>query len=94
MVKGTELEPIEILLVEDNPVDILMTRQALQDGRVSNNLHVVEDGEEATDFLWRHGKYAASPRPDLILLDLNLPRKTAASSWPKSRAIPLSLTSR
>jgi CheY-like chemotaxis protein len=75
IMRSSELKSIEILLVEDNPVDILMTKQALAEGKVCNNLHVVEDGEEATDFLWRHGKYSAAPRPDLILLDLNLPRK-------------------
>jgi CheY-like chemotaxis protein len=76
MVRNTEVQPIEILLVEDNPVDVLMTRHALQDGKVFNNLHVAEDGEEATDFLHRTGKHSGAPRPDLILLDLNLPRKS------------------
>jgi len=75
MVRGADLNPIEILLVEDNPVDILMTQHALQEAKVFNNLHVAEDGEEAADFLYRKGKYAAAPRPDLILLDLNLPKK-------------------
>jgi len=75
MVRGADLEPIEILLVEDNPVDILMTRHALQEAKVFNKLHVAEDGEEATDFLYRKGKHASAPRPDLILLDLNLPKK-------------------
>lgn len=75
MARGTKLEPIEILLVEDNPVDVMMTRHALQDAKVFNNLHVAEDGEEATDFLYRNGRYSSAPRPDLILLDLNLPKK-------------------
>lgn len=76
MVMGTQLKPVEILLVEDNPVDILITRQALQDGKVYNRLHVVEDGEEAMDFLHREGKFVQAPRPDVVLLDLNLPKKS------------------
>jgi two-component system, chemotaxis family, response regulator Rcp1 len=76
MVKGTEVEPIEILLVEDNPVDVLITRHALKDAKVFNNLNVCEDGEEAMDFLHRKGEYSRAPRPDLILLDLNLPKKS------------------
>jgi chemotaxis family two-component system response regulator Rcp1 len=67
--------PIEILLVEDNPGDVDLTREGLQDGKVHNNLSVVGDGEEAMAFLRREGKYANAPRPGLILLDLNLPRK-------------------
>jgi two-component system, chemotaxis family, response regulator Rcp1 len=67
--------PVEILLVEDNPGDVRLTREALKDAKVLNNLSVVSDGEAALDFLHRRGKYAAAPRPDLILLDLNLPRK-------------------
>jgi chemotaxis family two-component system response regulator Rcp1 len=66
---------IEILLVEDNPGDVRLTREALRDGKVQNNLHVVPDGVEAMAFLHREGKYASSPRPDVILLDLNLPKK-------------------
>lgn len=76
MVRGSKVEPIEILLVEDNPVDVLMTRHALQEAKVYNNLYVMEDGEEAMDFLYRNGNYADAPRPDLILLDLNLPKKS------------------
>ena len=68
-------KPIEILLVEDNPGDVDLTREGLQDGKVHNNLSVVGDGEEAMAFLRREGKYANVPRPELILLDLNLPRK-------------------
>ena len=66
---------IEILLVEDSPADILITREAFQDARLTNTLHVVEDGVKAMEFLRREGSYASAPRPDLILLDLNLPRK-------------------
>ena len=67
--------PIEILLVEDSAGDVRLTQEALRDAKVQNNLHVVSDGMEATAFLWRQGKYANAPRPDLILLDLNLPKK-------------------
>ena len=67
--------PAEILLVEDNPADILITREAFADFKLGNTLHVVEDGEAAMAFLRREGQYARAPRPDLILLDLNLPRK-------------------
>jgi two-component system response regulator len=66
---------IEILLVEDSPTDVLMTQEALEQAKLLNHLHVVEDGVEALAFLHRQGRYATAPRPDLILLDLNLPRK-------------------
>jgi CheY-like chemotaxis protein len=69
------MEPIEILLVEDSPADVDLTREALEDAKVHNNLNVVNDGVEALAFLRREGAYAAAPRPDLILLDLNLPKK-------------------
>lgn len=69
------VRPIEILMVEDNPGDVRLTREALKDAKVSNKLHVVEDGVAALDFLYRRDGYDAAPRPDLILLDLNLPRK-------------------
>lgn len=68
--------PVEILLVEDNPGDILLTREALSEAKVLNNLHVVRDGDEALAFLYREGEYADAPEPDLILLDLNLPRRS------------------
>ena len=66
--------PIEILLVEDNPGDVRLTREALKDAKVHNNLHVVNDGVRAIEFLRREGEYGGAVRPDLILLDLNLPR--------------------
>ncbi len=66
--------PIRILLVEDNGADVRLTREALKEGRVANRLDVVEDGVEAMDYLRQRGAYAAALRPDLILLDLNLPR--------------------
>ncbi|MFQ6080819.1 MAG: response regulator [Candidatus Bathyarchaeia archaeon] len=68
-------KPIEILLVEDNPGDVRLTQEAFREGKVRNKLHVVGDGVEAMTFLRREGKYADAPRPDLILLDLNLPKK-------------------
>lgn len=67
--------PIEILLVEDNPGDVRLTQEALKDAKVSNTLHVVEDGVAAMDFLHRRSPYENKPRPALILLDLNLPKK-------------------
>ncbi len=66
---------IDILLVEDNPGDVDLTKEALEGAKVANRLHVVEDGEEALDFLRRRGRYSDAPRPDLILLDLNLPKR-------------------
>jgi chemotaxis family two-component system response regulator Rcp1 len=66
---------VEILLVEDNPGDVRLTQEALKDNKVHNNLHIVGDGVEALAFLRKEGQYAGTPRPDLILLDLNLPRK-------------------
>ena len=67
--------PIEILLVEDCVEEAELTTESLRDGRVKNRIHWVEDGEEAMAFLRRHGPFAAAPRPDLILLDLHMPRK-------------------
>ncbi len=67
--------PIEILLVEDNPGDARLTQEALKDSKFVNKLHHVMDGVEAIDFLRRKGRFGDVPRPDLILLDLNLPRK-------------------
>jgi len=67
--------PIEVLLVEDDPGDVLMTREAFEHHKLRNQLHVVPDGVEAISFLRREGKHEGAPRPGLILLDLNLPRK-------------------
>ena len=67
--------PVEILLVEDSPGDARLAREGLSECKIRNNLHVVDDGVKAMAFLRRQGEYAMSPRPDLILLDLNLPRK-------------------
>jgi len=68
-------EPIEILLVEDNPGDARLAVEALKEGKVRNNLHHAKDGVEALDILYRREGYAGMPRPDLVMLDLNLPRK-------------------
>ncbi len=68
--------PIEILLVEDNPEDAALTIETLKTGRICNHITRVEDGVEAMDFLRRNAPYAEAPRPDLILLDLQLPRKS------------------
>lgn len=69
------MQPIEILLVEDNLGDIRLTQEALKDSKLRNNLSVVQDGVEALAFLRQQGRYANVTRPDIILLDLNLPRK-------------------
>jgi CheY-like chemotaxis protein len=66
----------EIFMAEDNPVDVLTTEEALKEVTLSHRLHVVEDGQEAMDFLFRRGRHSAAIVPDLILLDLNLPRKS------------------
>lgn len=68
------LQPIEILLVEDNPADALLTTKHLQKAKIANRVHIAEDGEEALAFLRREGRYVDAVRPDLILLDLNLPK--------------------
>ena len=70
-----EYRGIEILLVEDNPGDVRLTKEGLKDGKINNNLHVVKDGVEALSFLHKKTGYTHAPRPDLILLDLNLPKK-------------------
>lgn len=67
--------PVDILLVEDNPGDVRLTQEALKEGKIFSNLHVTKDGIEAMAFLRREGKYSDAVRPDLILLDLNLPKK-------------------
>ena len=76
MVTAAKGRPVEILLVEDNPGDVRLTKEALKEGELLNNLSVVGDGIEALAFLRREGKFADSARPDMILLDLNLPKKS------------------
>ncbi|MEU9135207.1 response regulator [Streptomyces sp. NPDC048404] len=80
--------PIDVLLVEDDPGDELMTREAFEDNKIGNNLHVVRDGEEALDFLYRRGAHADAPRPDLILLDLNLPKYDGRQVLEKIKSDP------
>ena len=80
--------PIEVLLVEDDPGDVLMTREAFAEHKVRNNLTVVSDGVEALAYLRREGPYAGATRPDLILLDLNLPRKDGREVLAEIKADP------
>jgi len=80
--------PIEILLVEDNPGDVRLAKEALKEGKVSNNVHVVEDGESAMEFLRKQNKYQNAPRPDLVLLDLNLPKKDGREVLAEIKADP------
>src|ERR1700761_117157 len=72
----TDVQPIDVLLVEDDEGDVLMTREAFEFYKIRNTLHVVTDGEQAMQFLRRTGPYADAPRPGLILLDVNLPRRS------------------
>ncbi|WP_405607097.1 response regulator [Streptomyces sp. NBC_01508] len=74
MTTSPQSQPVEVLLVEDDAGDELMTREAFEDNKIGNTLHVVRDGLEALDFLYRRGEHVEAPRPDLILLDLNLPK--------------------
>jgi len=88
-------EIVDVLLVEDDPGDILMTREAFQHHKIQNKLHVVTDGEQALQFLHQTGEYAGVPRPGLILLDLNLPRRSGhevlaeLKEDPQLRVIPV-----
>ncbi len=82
------LQPIEVLLVEDDPGDELMTREAFQDNKIGNRLHVTRDGEEALDFLYRRGAYADAPKVDLVLLDLNLPKYDGRQVLERIRSDP------
>ena len=89
MTIGTELgRPIEILLVEDSPTDAELTMEALRANGLRNNIHHVEDGEAAMSFLRREGTYDQAPRPDMILLDLNMPKKDGREVLAEIRADP------
>ncbi|MGZ4562170.1 MAG: response regulator [Mycobacterium sp.] len=79
---------IEILLVEDDPGDELITREAFEHNKLKNNLHVAHDGEEGLDFLYKRGDFAGAPRPDLILLDLNLPKYDGRQLLEKVKSDP------
>ncbi len=81
--------PVEILLVEDSPGDVQLTIEALRDAEVHNHLHVTTDGEEALRFLRREPPYADAPRPDLVLLDLNLPKKSGREVLAEVKADPV-----
>jgi two-component system, chemotaxis family, response regulator Rcp1 len=90
-----DLTPLQILMVEDNDGDVFLTMKALKAAKISNSVDVVHDGVEALEYLRRQGKYASAPRPDLILLDLNLPRKDGRQVLaeikpdPQLRSIPV-----
>lgn len=84
----TQTQPIEVLLVEDDPGDELMTREAFADNKIGNTLHVARDGMEALDFLYRRGDHADAPRPGLILLDLNLPKYDGRQVLERIKADP------
>jgi chemotaxis family two-component system response regulator Rcp1 len=96
---GTYARPIEVLVVEDSPADARLTEEAFHEVRASNHLNVVNDGIEALDFLRRRGKHSQAPRPDLILLDLNLPGKRGSEvleeikTDPGLRRIPVMMLS-
>jgi CheY-like chemotaxis protein len=91
------LELMTILLVEDSPADIRLTQEALRDSKIANELHVARDGVEAVDFLFRRGQHADAPRPDLVILDLNLPKKDGkevlaeVKSDPELHSIPIAV---
>lgn len=82
-------KPVEILMVEDNPSDVRLTIEAFRDAKVSNNMNVATDGEEALAYLRREGGYSEAARPDLILLDLNLPKKNGREVLAEIKADPL-----
>lgn len=92
---NTPPRPFEILLVEDNPGDVRLTVEALKEGRILNRLSVVEDGSQALSFLLSEGEFAGAPCPDLILLDLNLPRMDGREflaiikEYPQLKRIPI-----
>jgi len=92
---GENVKPVNILLVEDNPGDVRLIKESLENDKFSHHLYVVGDGEEAMDFLHQKGKYSEAPYPDLVLLDLNLPRKDGREVLaeikkdPKLKKIPI-----
>ena len=88
MRKTEQIELIEILMVEDNPGDVRLTKEALKEYKIRNELHVVEDGVEAMKFLNKEGEYQDAPTPDLIFLDLNLPKKDGREVLEEIKADP------
>ena len=89
MADDAQARVVHVLLVEDDPGDVLMTREAFEHHRIRNQLHVVNDGEQALQFLRRDGDYADAPRPGLILLDLNLPRVDGLEVLAELKADPV-----
>ncbi|MFW6309589.1 MAG: response regulator [Prolixibacteraceae bacterium] len=95
MTELENLKPVDILLVEDSPGDADLAKEALEESKLKNNLYIAMDGEEAMDFLYKRGKFQDVPRPDLIILDLNLPKKDGREVLkeikenPKLRRIPV-----
>ena len=89
MTDHSEYQAMHVLLVEDDPGDVLMTREAFEHNKLRNVLHVVTDGEQALQFLRRTGDYADAPRPGLILLDLNLPRRDGLEVLAELKADPV-----
>jgi CheY-like chemotaxis protein len=89
MTERTECQVVDVLLVEDDPGDVLMTREAFEHYKIRNVLHVVTDGEQALQFLRQTGDYSGAPRPGLILLDLNLPRRDGLEVLAELKADPV-----
>ncbi len=85
---GTNLKPVEVLLVEDNTGDVRLTLEAMKEGKVINNLSIASDGVEAMAFLRKEGRYKDAARPDIILLDLNLPKKDGREVLAEIKADP------
>lgn len=90
--RASTSRPVHILLVEDSPTDVELTREALLDARIASEMHVAGDGEAAMAFLRGEGEHAGSPRPDLVLLDLNLPRKDGRQVLAEIKQDPKLLT--
>ncbi len=99
MTASSTTQPLDILLVEDNPGDVRLVEEALRDSLTRNRLHVARDGMEAMDFLQRQGRFSDAPRPSLIIMDLNLPKKTGhevlseVKSDPSLKYIPVLILS-
>jgi CheY-like chemotaxis protein len=89
MTERTECQVVDVLLVEDDPGDVLMTKEAFEHYKIRNVLHVVTDGEQALQFLRQTGDYSGAPRPGLILLDLNLPRRDGLEVLAELKADPV-----
>ena len=88
MTNTQDSKPVEILLVEDNPGDIRLTQEAFKEGNINNQIHVTKDGNDALDFVYQRGEYTDAVRPDIILLDLNLPRKNGDEVLEEIKADP------